>query len=126
MSQFMVCKAEVDLGQFGGILLDSKDKSNAFILPMLEQYYPESPYDNIWVINNMEEYCCKQLRANEFAVSDLYFLLNNLYDICDWMIFWYGSEYDDLDEVCSKDELIRYVQKHMEEPCCELYVRVIK
>ena len=71
----------------------------------------------------MEDYCSKQLFYDEFTSVDLYYLLSDLYE---WMIFWYGNEYGDLDEVYSKDELIIYVWNCIKEPGCELYVRVIK
>lgn len=125
MSQYMICKAKDDLTEFGGILLNLNKKSNRFILSILEQYYREGQYDDIWIIENMEEYCCRQMYYDEYIASDLYFLLNDLYDLCEWMIFWYGDDFEDLDEVYSKDELISYVQHCIEVPCCELYLRVI-
>lgn len=56
----------------------------------------------------------------------LFSLLNNLYEICEWMILWYGDEYDDLDVVHTKNELIDYVQHCIEKPGCELYIQVCK
>lgn len=126
MSQYMICKSKTDLSEFGCVLLNMDEKDNTLILSILKKYYPNKVYDNIWIIENMEEYCCKQLCYNEFIVSNLYFLLCNLYDLCEWMIFWYGNEFCDLDEVYSKDELLSFVQHSIEVPCCELYLRVIK
>lgn len=52
-------------------------------------------YDNVWIIGNIDDYCSKQLYYNDFFVSKFYYFLNNLYDLREWMILWYGNEYDD-------------------------------
>lgn len=126
MSQFMICKAKADLIEHGGILRSLNDKDDTLIRSILKLYYPENQFDDIWIIQNMEHYCCKQLYYDDFFASELYHLIDNLYDLCDWMIFWYGNEYTDLDEIHTKNELISYVQHQMEMPCCELYIRVCK
>lgn len=43
-------------------------------------------YDNVWIIGNIDDYCSKQLYYNDFFVSKLYYLLNDLYDLCEWMM----------------------------------------
>ena len=60
----------------------------------------------LWIIEKIDDYSCEQLDYNAFISSELYSLLNNLYEVCEWMIFWYAGDYDDLDVVHSKDELI--------------------
>lgn len=126
MSQFLMCKAKANLLQYGGKLLNTCEINNNFFVSVLTRYYAIDEYDDIWVIGNIHEYCNETLSYDDFFSSELFYLLNNIFDLCEWMIFWYGSEYDDLDKVYSKDELLNYVQHCIEKPCCQLYVRVIK
>lgn len=55
--------------------------------------------------------------------SDLYHILNELYDLCEWIIMWYGGEFGNLEEVCTKVELMDIVKHCIGAPCCEIYVR---
>lgn len=36
------------------------------------------------------------------------------------MIFWYGSEYEELDRMDSTQSLINYLKDNMDNPCLEL------
>ena len=115
MSQYMICRSEANLSKVGGILLNLTEENNTLIYSILEKYYPEKQYDEIWDIE-MEKYCCKQMDHDDFIASDLYRILNGLYDLCEWMFFWYSDDFDDLDEVYSKEELISYVWHRIEVP----------
>lgn len=126
MSQFMICKSAVDLKKFGGKLIDLDSEANTFLASVVQTYYAEEQNDNIWIVEKIDEYSCVQLDYNAFIISNLYSLLDNLYEICEWMIFWYGRDYDDLDVVYTKNELISYVRHCIEKPGCELYIQVCK
>lgn len=123
MSQFMICKANFDLKKYGGRSLILNEKKDEFFFRVLREHNIKE-YDNVWIIGNIDDYCSEQLHYNDFFVSKFYYFLNDLYDLCEWMILWYGNEYGNLDEVYAKDEFINYIQRCMEVPACELYVRV--
>ena len=126
MSQFMICKSAFDLTQFGGKLINKDEEDYIFFISVVQKHYEEKTYSNIWIIEKIDDYSCEQLDYNAFISSKLFSLLNNLYEICEWMILWYGDEYDDLDVVHTKNELIDYVQHCIEKPGCELYIQVCK
>ena len=126
MSQFMICKSSIDLTKFGGKLMNMNDKNNDLFISVVQEHYAEQTYSNLWIIEKIDDYSCKQLYYDEFFSSKLFFLLNNLYEICEWMIFWYASDYDELYVVHTKKELIDYVQQCIEKPGCELYIKVCK
>ncbi|MBD5489917.1 MAG: hypothetical protein HDR13_14190 [Lachnospiraceae bacterium] len=126
MSQFMICKSAFDLTQFGGKLINKDEEDYAFFISVVQKHYEEKTYSNIWTIEKIDDYSCEQLDYNAFISSKLFSLLNNLYEICEWMIFWYGNDYDDLDVVHTKNELIDYVRHCIEKPGCELYIQVCK
>lgn len=126
MSQFMMCKAEFDLSKYGGKLLSLCDMNNMLFSSVLKRYFAVKEYSNIWIIEDIHDYCDKVIDNKSFNNSKLFYMLDNIYDLCDWILLWYGSEYDDLDEVYSKDEFITYIQQCVKNPCCELYVKVCK
>jgi len=104
MSQFMISRAEADLTDCGGIrLLDSK-YNRELLLSVINDYFPNTD-NNIWIIEDIHDYCNEAQESKSFVNSKLYYILDKLYDVCDYMVLWYGSEYDDLDEVYSKKGL---------------------
>ena len=55
------------------------------------------------------EACCKQLYYDEFFASELHYLIDNLYDLCEWMISWYSYAVQKMDNIffvyeCEIDE----------------------
>ena len=125
MSQYMMCKSNYDLSKYGRKLL-GKSESNKVFLSVLNEYYPKERDNNIWIIDNIDVFCNEVINEDMFFSSEVYCLLNRIYDLCEWIILWYGGEYNDLDVIYTKDELMKYVQHCIEKPCCELYVRLCK
>lgn len=89
-----MCKTDYNLKRFGGRVPILDEKKDMLFLRVLNEYHIRE-CRNVWVIENMDDYCSKQLNCQEFFVSKLYYLLSDLYDSCEWMILWYGNEYDD-------------------------------
>ena len=92
---------------------------------ILNDYFPNTD-NNIWIIEDIHDYCNEAQESKSFINSKLYYILDKLYDVCDYMVLWYGSEYDDLDEVYSKKGLFEYVEHCLKNPCCEIYLRIDK
>lgn len=100
MSQYMICSSNADLSGFGGEILalcslvlrqmkslsSINEKDNTLVRSILEMYYPEKRYNEIWSVE-IEKYCCKQMDHDEFTASELYCILNSMYNLCEWMLF---------------------------------------
>ena len=92
---------------------------------ILNDYFPNTD-NNIWIIEDIHDYCNEAQESKSFVNSKLYYILDKLYDVCDYMVLWYGIEYADLDEVYSKKGLFEYVEHCLENTCCEIYLRIDK
>ncbi len=125
MSQFMMCKSTFDLTKYGGKKLCSSI-SNKIFYRVLKEYYPEERDDSVWIIDRIDGYCEKVLSKDLFISSEIFQLINGIYDLCDWIILWFGDEYNGLDVVYTKNGLIKCIQQCIEKPCCELYIRLSK
>jgi len=121
----MMCKSNYDLTKYGK-RIKNVCKSHELFMYVFKKYYPKEEDDNIWIIDGIDSLCNETLDENMFYTSEVYFLLNNICDICEWIILWYGNEYGDLDIVYTKSEFIRYIQRCIEKPGCELYVRLCR
>ena len=124
VSQFMICKSKVNIEEYGGKLFGFQKNNNDLYRSVLNQYYPDIEFHDIWIIENIHDFCNEVLDYDRFIVSELYHILDELYDICEWLILWYGGEYYDLKEIHTKQEFINYVKGCVENPCCELYAKV--
>lgn len=126
VSQFMMCKSKSDLKQYGGKRIYFEKENRGLYQSVLNKYYPNAESLDIWVIEGIHNLCDEVLDYHRFISSELYHILNDLYDLCEWIIMWYGGEYDDLEEICTKEELIDIVKHCIEAPCCEIYVQTVK
>lgn len=120
----MMCKSKSDLKEYGGNLFGLQKSNNELYQSVLTKYYPNTEYYDVWIIENIHNLCNEVLDDDRFIVSELYHILNELYDLCEWIILWYGGEYNDLEEVHSKNEFLNCVKCCMENPCCEIYLMV--
>lgn len=121
--QFMMCKSKSDLKQYGGKQINYERENRGLYQSALNKHYPNAEYSDIWVIEGIHDLCNEVLDYNRFISSNLYHILNELYDLCEWIIMWYGGEFDNLQEVCTKEELMDIVKHCIGAPCCEIYVR---
>ena len=46
----MICKSEVDLTKYGRKLINMKEAADAFFFSVIQKYYAEKRYSNIWTI----------------------------------------------------------------------------
>ena len=106
MSQFMMCKSKANLEEYGGELLSLEKTNNDLYRSVLNKYYPDVEHHNVWLMEEFDDFCNETLDYDRFIVSELYRVLDEVYDLCEWMILWYGSEYDDLKEIETKKEFM--------------------
>lgn len=112
MSQFLICKSKSDLSKYG--IMFSSCKFNKNLYEKVIDYYFEGKTEDIWIIEKMSNW--------------IYDIENNMDKIVeiskksDMAVFWYGSEYDNLDNIYSIEDLIGYISQEINNPCIELYV----
>lgn len=126
MSQFILCKSNENLSRNGGILFDSEIENILLYQTVLEQYFPNIDNKNVWVIKDIHNFCDTQLKQEEYLYSDIFCIMNRLYDVCEWILLWYGDDYRDLEELHTKERFLKYIGNKIENPCCELYAKVDK
>ena len=110
MSQFVMCKSRTNLEEYGGERFSLQKINSDLYRSVLNKYYPNKGYYDIWIIENIHDLCDKALDYDRFIVSELYHVLDKLYELCEWIILWYGDEYEDLKEIHTKKEFINYVR----------------
>lgn len=113
MSQFLICKSKENLSEYGCKLngvIGNKD-----LLQRVGQKYFDKE-DEIWVIESIHE-MLNSLEENIITIRDIAQKSQE-------MIFWYGIEYEGLDNLYSEKELIDYLEDEYKNPCLELYLHV--
>lgn len=113
MSQFLICKSKENLSDYGYKLKDVI--SNKDLMQRVGQKYFDKE-DEIWVIESIHE-MLNSLEENMITIRDIAQKSQE-------MIFWYGTEYDGLDNLYSVKELMDYLQNEYKNPCLELYLHV--
>jgi hypothetical protein len=119
-----MCKSKINLEGYGRKLFSLQKIDNDLYQSVLNKYYPDVEYYDIWIIETIHDLCDEPLDYDSFIVSELYHVLDKLYDLCEWIILWYGSDYDNLEELHTKKEFLKYVKCRIEYPCCEIYAKV--
>jgi len=58
-----------------------------------------------------------------FNSTDLKKIITQVLKVSDEIVFWYGSEYDDLDDVSDSDTLSEILENVVQTSTCEAYIR---
>lgn len=111
MSQFLICKAEKDLSNYGKKINDIILNHDLFS-KVINQYIMEENADAIWIIENIHE-MVNQLDTHMEIIEEIIFK-------SDVMIFWYGSDFQELEVVNSRFELLDYLKQNVDNPCLEI------
>ncbi len=111
MSQFLICLSEKNLSKYGMALKDSFINKDMY-LKVINQYIKEGNMDNIWVIDKIDD-MITQLEDNLHVLEEI---------SCqsELMIFWYGSDFQELDQLNSQQELMDYLKNNITNPCLEI------
>lgn len=114
MSQFLLCKTDKDLGKYG--IRISHCFTNSNLLYRVKQvYFPYESDRKIWSIENINDV------INDFDNKNN--ILFEIYNISDEMIFWYGLDFSDLNDIYSYEELNKTIEMNLNNSCFELYIR---
>lgn len=111
MSQFLICKAAEDLSNYGKKIDDTILNYDLFS-KVINQYIMSEKADDIWIIENIHEmvnHLQKHMEIIEEIVSK-----------SDVMIFWYGSDFQELEVVNTRCELMDYLKHNVDNPCFEI------
>lgn len=115
MSQFLICKSEHNLSKYGIRLQDTSSNIDLYY-KVINQYVPKEDVNNIWVIDKIHN-MINQLQNNLHEIQEIA-------SKSEWMIFWYGSDFDELDVISSEQELMGYLKRNITNPCLEIYLYV--
>ena len=111
MSQFLICKAAKNLSNYGKKIDDTILNYDLFS-KVINQYIMSEKADDIWIIENIHE-----------MVNHLYKHMEIIEEIVsksDVMIFWYGSDFQELEVVNTRCELMDYLKHNVDNPCFEI------
>lgn len=111
MSQFLICKSMEDLSRYGEKMQTITSNHDLFS-KVINQYIPNEDLKYIWVIERIHE-IVNQLEGHIHVMEEIV-------SKSDVMIFWYGSDYQELEIVNSKVELMTYLKNNITNPCLEI------
>lgn len=111
MSQFLICKTEKDLSNYGKKIDDTILNYDLFS-KVINQYAMNEKADAIWIIENIHE-MVNQLQKHMEIIEEII-------SKSDVMIFWYGSDFQELEVVNSRCELVDYLKNNVDNPCFEI------
>lgn len=115
MSQFLICKSEGNLSKYGIRLQDTSSNIDLYY-KVINQYVPKENVNNIWIIDKIHD-MINQLQNNLHEIQEIA-------SKSEWMIFGYGSDFDELDVISSEQELMDYLKCNITNPCLEIYFYV--
>ena len=103
---------------------------NDFLLEIASKLFPDLPLEDVYVIDvNEKDMDALMLDAQKLVVESSRFEQTELFKIMekvapsvDELVFWYGSEHEDLDYVYGAPALLSKLKEAVSESTCELYV----
>lgn len=114
LSQFLICKSEQQMTKYSMKIEDIETNRNLY-MQVIDKYM-QGDVEKIWVVENIHD-----------MIDDLEQNLNLIDEICqksELMVFWYGTDFEDLDEIFSRQHLISYLKENINNPCLEIYLIV--
>lgn len=57
-------------------------------------------------------------------LEDNLHIIEEISSKCEIMIFWYGSDFQELDLLSSQQELMDYLKNNITDPCLEIYLYI--
>jgi hypothetical protein len=130
MTQFVLCYADRPLKikpPFSKISIED----DSFLSGVALDVFPDIDKKSIFTValdgSSFDSICTTtQIDLAEgkmFSETSLFVCIGWLLDTCTGLVFWYGRDYDDLDCVYGRDELIEKTEGAIIDSNCELYVR---
>lgn len=129
MTQFALVKINGQ-GVVDNSLVKLSDVDDSFLENVAKELFPKSQLNDLYCFQvggfNFDEIFLgaqKQINVGmTFEQTDLAKLLKSIFDKADEIVCWYGSDYDDLDNVGGIDSLLEKLEMSVREPSCEAYV----
>ena len=125
MTQFVLVRSSI---KRSGLKL-VEELHDDFLIGMVVKLFPDSPFGEIFVIDDGEDIDSLMLDAQKqviesvgFEKTQLYGVVENLAPSVDELIFWYGSESDDLEYVYDVPILLGKLKEAVSDSSCELYL----
>lgn len=121
MTQFALARADKDIYFLKGL----NDVSDSFLLKATKKLFPDAPLSSIYKFDVDDLMLDAQRAINEnidFESTKLFQSIKKLTNSVDELIFWYGSEYDDLDYVHNESELLSKLKESVSDSFCEVYI----
>lgn len=115
LSQFLICKSEHQLTRYGVKFEDLQTNKDLY-MQVIDKYMHHDDVKKIWVVDKIHD-----------MVDDLTNNLNSIEEICqksEEMVFWYGTDFEELDKISSRYQFMNYLKQNINNPCPELYLYV--
>lgn len=100
-----------------------------FLLDIAKKIFPGYPVSEIFVLDlkgkTIDQLMLEAQRLVgflQFENTELYRELSNILPAVDELVFWYGSDCDDLDFVCDVSDLMSALKCAVSESVCEVYI----
>lgn len=110
-------------------LVPVEKQRDDFLLEMAKNLFPDSPVNEIFVldlkgksIDQLMLDAQKELEFSQFEKTELCHTISKIVPTVDELVFWYGSDYDDLDYVYDVSTLLRKLKEAVSESACEAYI----
>lgn len=110
-------------------LVPVEKQRDDFLLEMAKNLFPDSPVNEIFVldlkgksIDQLMLDAQKELEFSQFEKTELCHKISKIVPTVDELVFWYGSDYDDLDYVYDVSTLLRKLKEAVSESACEAYI----
>lgn len=114
MSQFLICKSKENMIKYGLKLKDVFLNKSLYI-KVVNKYMLDEEIDNIWVIDNIDD-----ILMSKYDLK----LIEEIVQKSELLIFWYGTDFEDLERMNSSQMLISYLESNINDPSLELYLYV--
>lgn len=122
----MICMSKGNLSQYHCKKIDDLN-DKIFYYKVADAVFSCYQAENLWAMPDAHFYCDKAHKEMlnkkiEFNDTELFTVLSDIFDQSDKLALWYGSFYDDLDQVYSKSQFLQSVGNLLKEPCYEMYL----
>lgn len=109
-------------------LVPVETQRDDFLLEIAKKLFPDSPVNEIFVpdlngksIDQSMLDAQKAVESSPFEKTELCYAVSKIVPTVDELVFWYGSDYDDLDYVYDASTLLSKLKEAVSESVCELY-----
>lgn len=113
MSQFLLCKSKENLAAYGMKVGEALTNTNLYA-DVLNRYEMDRDIEEVWVINQIHDMLDQ--------LDDHMNIIEEIISKSEWMLFWYGNEFQELEQISSRQELIGYLEENLHNPCLEIYL----